>query len=291
MTCLCDFSLQLSSFKNKRNFFRFVFFRGRLCIVQSWDILMRRLFASPPKSRHALVEGEALIVGLLGGLTDQAAHGHWQQKSEAGVRETSPRLLPPTESWRASSADSPRAIHPIEIRATRVRQLTTNAELHARPNGELSDEEGQGGQQIPSEKVRSQRGRRHAQVLREGGEESESHSAHFGNQRRVRATIQERNGAQKLPPTHLSQPGEFHSTHLRVPRRRRNHRQLVSGDPMRQASLPTDRLSERQRVRIGADADEGLRQGRIFIENGAAADRRIPKALVHVGLPQADVSQ
>lgn len=111
------FSLQLCSFKNKtENFLLFRFaFRRRLCIVQPRDILVRRLLAGPPESRHTSVEGEAFIVGLLGGLTDQATHGHWQPKGEARVREARSSLLSTAEGWRASSTDPARAVHTVEV--------------------------------------------------------------------------------------------------------------------------------------------------------------------------------
>lgn len=52
-------------------------FRRRVCIIQSGNLFMSRLLANSSKSRHAHLEDQTFVIGLLGRFTDQAVDGYW----------------------------------------------------------------------------------------------------------------------------------------------------------------------------------------------------------------------
>lgn len=181
---------------------------------------MRSLLANPSKSRHTYLEDQAFNARLLGRLADQTAHGHRQSKGKARVREENPSVLQTPEIEPASSSHLAGAIHQIEVRTQRVRQLATDAQLHGRANGGLPHEKGKGREQISSAKVRSERNRRHSSLLRERGKEPQSDSQDIRTQCRVRAAIQRRHGSQALSSNLLPQLNELDATHFRLSRGR-----------------------------------------------------------------------
>lgn len=207
---------------------------------------MWNLLPNTPQPRHAHLEDQTPVVGLLGRLPDQATDGHWQQKGETRIRKADTRLLSAAQVEPTSPSHTAGAVHQVEIRAEGVRELPADAELHARPHGELFDEARQGGQQIPPTQIRAQRSRRHPPLLRQGGEEPESHFKDIRFKRRVCAPIQDRHGSEELPADHVFEFEQLHPPHIRLSRRRRDHRQLVPGDPLREAAVLPGRLSKCQ---------------------------------------------
>lgn len=86
-------------------------FRRRICFIQPRDIFMWRMLADSQKSRNAHLKNKALIIGLLGGFSDQAVDGHWEPKGEVRVRKKDSSLLQIAEPRWLSPPNIIGAIH------------------------------------------------------------------------------------------------------------------------------------------------------------------------------------